>query len=210
MTKDGKFPKFPHDGSNKHSVRSKIMSRSYDKIDAKNKLQFFCRRRFDFQSPSRMDRNVEMFMQIEKALAQNKCFVPHAIFLRPDMDKILVPKLKDIIKRHQGHLVDNIDDATHIIHPPTATNDDGMQCLMPFSIRDILKFSTKIDQNLRGKISKCTIYSGFWLILQKNGWDLCWNEKEVWCFTGTTHRTGTNRLSLPSMTIRSWKFFLFL
>ena len=84
-----------------------------------------------------MDRNVEMFMQIEKALAQNKCFVPHAIFLRPDMDKILVPKLKDIIKRHQGHLVDNIDDATHIIHPPTATNDDGIQRLMLFSIRDI-------------------------------------------------------------------------
>ena len=122
-----KFPMFSCDGSSKHTVRGKIMFRSYDKIDAKNVLQFFCRRRFDFQSPSRMDRNVEMFMQIEKALAQNKCFVPHAIFLRPDMDKILVPKLKDIIKRHQGHLVDNIDDATHIIHPPTATNDDGMQ-----------------------------------------------------------------------------------
>ena len=82
-------------------------------------------------------------MQIEKALAQNKCFVPHAIFLRPDMDKILVPKLKDIIKRHQGHLVDNIDDATHIIHPPTATNDDGIHCLILFSIRDTLEFSTK-------------------------------------------------------------------
>lgn len=55
-----------------------------------------------------------------------------ALSSRPDMDKILVPKLKDIIKRHQGHLVDNIDDATHIIHPPTATNDDGLwtTCLL--------------------------------------------------------------------------------
>ncbi len=40
------------------------------------------RRRFDFQSPSRMDRNVEMFMQIEKALVQNKCFAQQRIFLR--------------------------------------------------------------------------------------------------------------------------------
>jgi hypothetical protein len=28
-------------------------------------------------------------------------------------------KLKDIIKRHEGTLVDNEDDATHIIYPPT-------------------------------------------------------------------------------------------
>ena len=28
------------------------------------------RRRFDFQNPSRMDRNVEMFMTIEKSLVQ--------------------------------------------------------------------------------------------------------------------------------------------
>ena len=149
MTKDGKFPIFPHHGSSKHTLyEAKLCPAVMIKLMPKNKLQFFCRRRFDFQSPSRMDRNVEMFMQIEKALAQNKCFVPHAIFLRPDMDKILVPKLKDIIKRHQGHLVDNIDDATHIIHPPTATNDDGMQCLMLFCIRDTLEFFTKIDQNL--------------------------------------------------------------
>ena len=33
---------------------------------------FDCRRRFDFQSPSRMDRNVEMFIQIEKALVQSE------------------------------------------------------------------------------------------------------------------------------------------
>lgn len=30
----------------------------------------FLRRRFDFQNPSRMDRNVEMFMTIEKSLVQ--------------------------------------------------------------------------------------------------------------------------------------------
>ena len=30
----------------------------------------FLRRRFDFQSPSRMDRNVELFLNIEKALKE--------------------------------------------------------------------------------------------------------------------------------------------
>ncbi|XP_071101457.1 SWI/SNF complex subunit SMARCC2-like isoform X3 [Haliotis cracherodii] len=73
-------------------------------------------RRFDFQSPSRMDRNVEMFMQIEKALVSSKCLPPPSIFIRPDVDKILIPKLKDIIKRHQGTMCDNADDATHIVH----------------------------------------------------------------------------------------------
>merc|ERR1711894_728106 len=54
-------------------------------------------RRFDFQSPSRMDRNVEMFLQIEKSLVQNKCHTVPTIYLQPDIDKSLMPKLKDIV-----------------------------------------------------------------------------------------------------------------
>ncbi|CAG5119364.1 unnamed protein product, partial [Candidula unifasciata] len=72
-------------------------------------------RRFDFQSPSRMDRNVEMFLQVEKALVHSKCLALPQIYIRPDVDKLLVPKLKDIIKRHQGVLVDDEEAATHII-----------------------------------------------------------------------------------------------
>ncbi|XP_052824870.1 SWI/SNF complex subunit SMARCC1 isoform X2 [Octopus bimaculoides] len=74
-------------------------------------------RRFDFQSPSRVDRNVEMFMQIEKSLVQNKCLILPIIYIRPEVDKCLIPKLKDIIKRHQGAISDNPEDATHIVHP---------------------------------------------------------------------------------------------
>ena len=59
-----------------------------------------CRRRFDFQSPSRMDRNVEMFMQIQRSLLQNRVIVQPAIYLRPEIDKISTVKLKDIVKRH--------------------------------------------------------------------------------------------------------------
>lgn len=38
-------------------------------------------RRFDFQNPSRMDRNVEMFMLIEKSLVQNGCLTRPVIWL---------------------------------------------------------------------------------------------------------------------------------
>lgn len=81
------------------------------------------RRRFDFQLPSRMDRNVEMFMQIEKSLVNQKLLQLPSIFIRPDVDKILQPKLKDIIKRHQGTIADSEENATHIVytlpsHPP--------------------------------------------------------------------------------------------
>ncbi|XP_054712292.1 LOW QUALITY PROTEIN: SWI/SNF complex subunit SMARCC2-like [Uloborus diversus] len=80
-------------------------------------------RRFDFQSPSRMDRNVEMFMTIEKTLVQNKCLsLPH-IFIMPEVEKQLVPRLKDIIKRHQGTIAENPDDASHLVHPPLPTTD---------------------------------------------------------------------------------------
>ncbi|KAL5010358.1 hypothetical protein ScPMuIL_012663 [Solemya velum] len=83
-------------------------------------------RRFDFQSPSRMDRNVEMFMTIEKTLVSNKALqMPH-IYIRPDVDKCLISKLKDIVNRRKGTLCDNADDATHVVHnlPPNSPADE--------------------------------------------------------------------------------------
>lgn len=38
------------------------------------------RRRFDLQNPSRMDRNVEMFMNIEKTLAQVR-YIPEIVIV---------------------------------------------------------------------------------------------------------------------------------
>lgn len=58
-----------------------------------------------FQSPSRMDRNVEMFMAVERALIQAKCLTLPVVYIRPDVDKPTVAKVKDIVKRHQGTIV---------------------------------------------------------------------------------------------------------
>jgi len=42
---------------------------------------YFFRRRFDLQNPSRMDRNVEMFMTIEKTLVQVEILLQMSLFL---------------------------------------------------------------------------------------------------------------------------------
>ncbi|XP_066470357.1 SWI/SNF complex subunit SMARCC2 isoform X2 [Tiliqua scincoides] len=74
-------------------------------------------RRFDFQNPSRMDRNVEMFMTIEKSLVQNNCLSRPNIYLHPDIDPKLQAKLKDIIKRHQGTVTEDKNNASHVVFP---------------------------------------------------------------------------------------------
>ncbi|XP_062978397.1 SWI/SNF complex subunit SMARCC1 [Elgaria multicarinata webbii] len=82
-------------------------------------------RRFDLQNPSRMDRNVEMFMNIEKTLVQNNCLSRPTIYLVPDIELKLANKLKDIVKRHQGTVTDDKSKATHHIYPvPTSLDEE--------------------------------------------------------------------------------------
>uniref|UniRef100_A0AAQ4RD51 SWI/SNF related BAF chromatin remodeling complex subunit C2 n=1 Tax=Gasterosteus aculeatus aculeatus TaxID=481459 RepID=A0AAQ4RD51_GASAC len=72
-------------------------------------------RRFDFQNPSRMDRNVEMFMTIEKSLVQNNCLSRPVIYLSSDIEPKLLGKLKDIIKRHQGSVTEEKASGSHVV-----------------------------------------------------------------------------------------------
>ncbi|MEE6471462.1 hypothetical protein FKM82_009277 [Ascaphus truei] len=74
-------------------------------------------RRFDFQNPSRMDRNVEMFLNIEKSLVQNNCLSRPNIYLHPEIDSKLQSKLKDIVKRHQGTVTEDKSHASHVVVP---------------------------------------------------------------------------------------------
>ncbi|KAF1533652.1 SWI/SNF complex subunit SMARCC2, partial [Eudyptes sclateri] len=74
-------------------------------------------RRFDFQNPSRMDRNVEMFMTIEKSLVQNNCLARPNIFLHQEIEPKLLSKLKDIVKRHQGTVTEDKSNASHVVCP---------------------------------------------------------------------------------------------
>uniref|UniRef100_W5LBX2 SWI/SNF related BAF chromatin remodeling complex subunit C1b n=1 Tax=Astyanax mexicanus TaxID=7994 RepID=W5LBX2_ASTMX len=58
-------------------------------------------RRFDLQNPSRVDRNVEMFVSVEKTLKQNNLLSRPVVYLSPDLDQKQASKLEDIITRHQ-------------------------------------------------------------------------------------------------------------
>ena len=74
---------------------------------------------------------MEMFMQIEKALVAAECLIRPVIYLRPEVEKILVFKLKDIVKRHQGVITDKPADATHIVYNMASKmQEDGMDCRM--------------------------------------------------------------------------------
>ncbi|XP_061110303.1 SWI/SNF complex subunit SMARCC1-like isoform X2 [Conger conger] len=92
-------------------------------------------RRFDLQNPSRVDRNVEMFMTVEKTLIQNNCLVRPLVFLAPEMEQKQASKLKDIVKRHQGSVTEEKAKATHHISP-SPTSVDEEEWLRPVMRRD--------------------------------------------------------------------------
>lgn len=80
-------------------------------------------RRFDFQS--RKDKNYLMFMAIEKALLQNECMSLPKIYIHPAVDKSMSQKLKEIVMRHRGTVLESPDAASHIVHPPVPVPPDG-------------------------------------------------------------------------------------
>ncbi|XP_063767894.1 SWI/SNF complex subunit SMARCC2 isoform X2 [Eleginops maclovinus] len=90
---------------------------------------------FDFQNPSRMDRNVEMFMTIEKSLVQNNCLSRPVIYLSSDIEPKLLGKLKDIIKRHQGSVTEDKSSSTHVVIP-IPTNLEEEEWVRPVMKRD--------------------------------------------------------------------------
>lgn len=76
-------------------------------------------RRFDFQSQSRMDRNVEMFIGLYKFLQTNQCLIEPHVYILPEVDKVLATKLRDIIKRYHAKCLESPNEATHIVYPTT-------------------------------------------------------------------------------------------
>lgn len=58
-------------------------------------------RRFDFHSPSRIDRGIELFMSIHKELTLCKGWVPPKVLINSTVGPVLMTELLDIVKRHQ-------------------------------------------------------------------------------------------------------------
>ncbi|XP_046690439.1 SWI/SNF complex subunit SMARCC1b isoform X2 [Silurus meridionalis] len=82
-------------------------------------------RRFDLQNPSRVDRNVEMFMSVEKTLLQNNLLSRPVVYLSPELDQKQTSKLKDIVMKHKGSVTEDRLQATHQIFPtPHSVDED--------------------------------------------------------------------------------------
>ncbi|XP_063055653.1 SWI/SNF complex subunit SMARCC1 isoform X2 [Engraulis encrasicolus] len=92
-------------------------------------------RRFDLQNPSRMDRNVEMFLNVEKTLVQNNCLTRPIVYLSSELEQKQAGKLKDIIKRHQGTITEEKSKATHIIYPSPSQQEED-EWLRPVMRKD--------------------------------------------------------------------------
>lgn len=73
------------------------------------------RRRFDFLIPSRMDRGLELFMTVHRDMAASKIWEPPKVYIPPTLPD--APRLMELCKRHQGHIVSTENEATHIIMP---------------------------------------------------------------------------------------------
>ena len=58
-------------------------------------------RRFDFHSPSRIDRGIELFMSIHKELTQSKAWEPPRVLINTTVGPTLMTELVEIVKRHQ-------------------------------------------------------------------------------------------------------------
>ena len=92
-------------------------------------------RRFDFQSPSRMDRNVELFLNIEKSLKETKHVSVPQIYIMPEVDSKTAARLRDIVKRHNGTLAEEREVASHLVYgPPSPVPDEDW--LRPITRQD--------------------------------------------------------------------------
>ncbi|KAF7491476.1 SWI/SNF complex subunit SMARCC2 [Sarcoptes scabiei] len=80
-------------------------------------------RRLDFQSPSRSERNSEMFSSLIKYLQTQTNLVEPHIYILPEVDKTLASKLKEIVKKFHGKNVETIQEATHVIYPPVNNSE---------------------------------------------------------------------------------------
>ncbi|XP_065839082.1 SWI/SNF complex subunit SMARCC2-like [Oscarella lobularis] len=89
-------------------------------------------RRFDFQSPSRVDKNVEMMAVVEQTLVEQNFLTFPVIYIRDDVDKLESARLTDIAQSHKATITSDPKQATHIIHPapPPLPDEEWLRPLL--------------------------------------------------------------------------------
>ncbi|XP_077599100.1 SWI/SNF complex subunit SMARCC1b isoform X1 [Stigmatopora nigra] len=82
-------------------------------------------RRFDFQNPSRIEKNVEMFDMIEQTLLQQNCMSHPVVYLDTSLDQELASRVSGVVTKHGGTLTGDRNLATHHVYPFPSSTDDG-------------------------------------------------------------------------------------
>ncbi|XP_019760528.1 SWI/SNF complex subunit SMARCC2 isoform X2 [Dendroctonus ponderosae] len=72
-------------------------------------------RRFEMPS-GKFEKIIEMFQLMEKALIQIKLYTYPVVYIAPSVDKIVGQKIKEIVRRRNGQIVDTEENATHILY----------------------------------------------------------------------------------------------
>ncbi|CAI8054691.1 SWI/SNF complex subunit SMARCC2 [Geodia barretti] len=93
-------------------------------------------RRFDFHSPARIDRGMELFITIHRDLVQSKVWEPPKLFFDSSVSRQTVQQLTEIVKRHQGSVVDVVTSASHVIYPaPPPSQSPGDEFFRPVTVK---------------------------------------------------------------------------
>lgn len=84
-------------------------------------------KKFDFsigKNPTRKDPNIQLLLDIEQALVEADLYRIPYIYIRPEVDKQLLSRLREILATRRVEIVSDEDDATHIIHPVVDPHPD--------------------------------------------------------------------------------------
>lgn len=77
-------------------------------------------RKFDFatsKTSSKKDPIYQMLQEIQETLEDANLWKIPIIFIRPEVDRSLASKIRDIITNHSGEIAEEIEEATHIVYP---------------------------------------------------------------------------------------------
>ncbi|XP_028893610.2 SWI/SNF complex subunit SMARCC2 isoform X2 [Zeugodacus cucurbitae] len=84
-------------------------------------------KKFDFsvgKNPPRKDPNIQLLIDIEQALVEANLYWIHYIYIRPEINKELAQKLRDILSTRRVEIVTDEEEATHTIYPVVDPHPD--------------------------------------------------------------------------------------
>ncbi|XP_036322997.1 SWI/SNF complex subunit SMARCC2 isoform X1 [Rhagoletis pomonella] len=84
-------------------------------------------KKFDFsvgKNPPRKDPNIQLLIDIEQALVEANLYRIHYIYIRPEVNKELAQRLRDILITRRVEIVTDEEEATHIIYPVVDPHPD--------------------------------------------------------------------------------------